>query len=95
MNLYLLMRFDVTEVKVTEANNRFSVTLLLQFLIAPSIFYWSLPYLAFRYLYLLMRFEVTGVKKLRQDIIKKVFSNNRDFRSSSDRASLAASQDMG
>ncbi|KAH3690601.1 hypothetical protein DPMN_191930 [Dreissena polymorpha] len=31
--------------------------------------------------------------RLRQDVIKKVFSNNRDFRSSSDRASLATSQD--
>ncbi|KAH3717712.1 hypothetical protein DPMN_060507 [Dreissena polymorpha] len=29
---------------------------------------------------------------LRQDVIKKVFYNNSDFRSSSDRASLAASQ---
>ncbi|KAH3699952.1 hypothetical protein DPMN_074914 [Dreissena polymorpha] len=32
-------------------------------------------------------------ERLRQDVIKKVFSNNSDFRSSSDHASLAASQD--
>ncbi|KAH3870013.1 hypothetical protein DPMN_033191 [Dreissena polymorpha] len=49
MDLYLLMRFEVTgvNVKVTEANNRLpSVTLLLPFIIAPSILYQSLSYLA-------------------------------------------------
>ncbi|KAH3843197.1 hypothetical protein DPMN_116708 [Dreissena polymorpha] len=32
-------------------------------------------------------------ERLRQEVIKKVFSNNSNFRSSSGRASLAASQD--
>ena len=66
MDLYLLMRFEVTGVKVTEANNRFFhhtfVTVshcTFNTLAISFIFGMYLPCMD---LYLLMRFEVTGVK---------------------------------